>query len=210
MILFAYESLQRDAPELLEKGLALAPEPDGTIGGTTMIIGLGNMLAARMKVFDRTIPTEADDKLFVECARKVFQDVEVGGNYSSQRKRDLINEFTTEFFRDVIEDEESVVGAHEGIPIFLCLLLGTSAFNVSKFAKPKVKRGRKPKTAVPDEPTTPAPEPEVVVEEVLQEKVVESDTDPEWVDEKDDVPPWVNDEDDEDDPFGTESLDKLR
>lgn len=212
MILTAYETLQKDAPELLKKGSPLAPEPDGSIGGTTMLIGLGNMLAARMKVLEREFPTEADDKLFVKAAKAVFAGEEVGGNYSSQRKRDLINQFTEEYFRDLIEDDESVVGAHEGIPIFLCLLLGTSAFNVTKIAKPKGKRGRKPKPAATTEPEVPV---EVVTEEVSSEKVVQSDTDPEWVEEEADLapeeaPPWIDDENDEEDPFGTPELDKFR
>lgn len=199
MILTAYETLLKDAPEVLKKGNVLAPEPDGTIGGTTMLIGLGNMLAARMKVLERDFPSEADDKLFVKCAKAVFAG-EVGG-VSAQRKRDLMNQFTEEFFRDLIEDEESVVGAHEGIPIFLCLLFGTSAFNVTKIAKPKGKRGRKPKAAVAVEPeVTPA----VVIEEVATKKVAESDTDPEWgddeVDDTEEAPPWI-DEDDPEDPF---------
>jgi hypothetical protein len=203
MILAAYESLLKDAPELLKKGLVLAPEPDGTVGGSTMIIGLGNMLAARMKMLNREVLTDADDKWFVKCTKAVFAGEDVGGNFSSQRKRSLMKAFTDEYFRDLIEDEESVVGSHEGVPISLCLLLGTSAFNVTKIAKPKAKRGRKPKEAPSVEPETTPSEP--LIEEAESQKVVQSDTDPEWVDDEDednspDAPPWI--EEDDEDPFG--------
>lgn len=204
MVLAAYESLQKSAPELLKKGNVLAPEPDGTMGGSTMIIGLGNMIIGRMKALGREVMTDADDKWFIKCAKAVFAGEDVGGNFSGQRKRALMNQFAQEYFRDLIEDEESVVGAHEGIPIFLCLLLGTSAFNVTKFAKPKAKRGRKPKQKPVEEPAEQAEPAEPKIDEVETEKVVESDTDPEWVDDEDDedAPPWIDeDHEDPDDPF---------
>jgi hypothetical protein len=81
--------------------------------------------------------------------------------------------------------------------------LGTSAFNVTKIAKPKAKRGRKPKEAPSVEPETTPSEP--LIEEAESQKVVQSDTDPEWVDDEDednspDAPPWI--EEDDEDPFG--------
>lgn len=179
-LLFAYETVLAEAPELLKKGCILAPEPDGTVGGSTMLIGLGNMMAYRMKLLGRDIPTEVDNQVFINAVHNTFDGEMVDGNFPSTRKRAYMANFAAELFRDLIEDEDSVVGGHEGIPITLCLLLGTSAFNVSVISKPKGKRGRKPKATPPVEETAPAkPEEPAPVETETED----TDTDPEWVDE---------------------------
>jgi hypothetical protein len=194
-ILFAYETLLSDAPELIKKGMVLAPEPDGTMGGSTLIVGLGNMLAYRMKLLGREIPLKADNDQFIKAVREVFTGEVVDGNFSTQRKRMFMGEFTRALFADLVEAEDTLIGAHEGIPIVLCNLLGTSTFNVSKFEKPKGKRGRKPKVVAPvkEEPSEPPAKLDVPVEETT----LDVDTDPEWT--EDDTPPWSDSDETEED-----------
>lgn len=158
-ILLAYKSL-RDDPDgssLLEKGNILAPVPEGTNAGTSLIIGLGNMLAARLMFRQTEEPDQTDLDLLVGYAAEHL-NVKTRGNTSADSKRSLLNNFVKDFFYDLVAkptDEEDVdenidvptkaVGSHEGIPVPLIRLLSPSTFNVSKLPTEPRKRGRKKK-----------------------------------------------------------------
>lgn len=158
-ILTAFRAIQRDnkASYLLERGNILAPIPDGTKAGTSMIIGIGNMLAARLMLKQTEEPEDSDIQLLVDCAVDNFS-VQTRGNTSADRKRELFKGFASDFFSDLIINSDDkpdyddipakTVGGHEGIPVVIIRLLSPSTFNVSKIPSERKKRGRPSKVVV--------------------------------------------------------------
>jgi hypothetical protein len=158
-VLAAYRTI-RETPEtehLLKRGNILAPIPDGTKAGTTMLIALGNMLAARCLLRQVDEP-EANDLLLLKAAALNNMDKPTKGYSSNESKRELLRQFAVEFFGDLVAmkgndediDEEldvpvRAIGAHHGIPVAIIRLLSPSTFNLPKLPSETKKRGRKPK-----------------------------------------------------------------
>ena len=148
--------------KLLENGYLLSPIPKGTKAGTTMLLAIGNMLAARLMLTDKKEASEDCLDLLHECVETNL-GVLIRGNSSADKKRELFNPFCVDFFEDLVatsnketisEDEDDeidvpkkYIGGHEGIPIILITLLSQSTFNVSKIPSEGKKRGRKKKQA---------------------------------------------------------------
>jgi hypothetical protein len=135
-------------PSLFVPGNALCPSNlGGKKGGTEMLIGIGNMLAARCMFLGHETPTEDDLKRLAQCAEEVYL-VDASGNLSDPRKRELLQVFARLFFEDVIESQDLV--EYQGIPQELIDILSYSTFQLKP---PGGKAGEEPE---------PEPEPEVV------------------------------------------------
>lgn len=170
LIVEAYETLSGnvDTATLLDQGNILSPIPDGTKAGTSLLIGVGNMLIARMWLAKRENPTQEDLDLLVVCADENLREP-TRGNTSADRKREIFHNFVEAYFYDLLEakheDDMDNIGGHEGVPVPLVNLLGPGTFGVSKLPTVNAagkKRGRPKKTtdAPKVEPETPKAEPE--------------------------------------------------
>ncbi len=168
----AFTSIRREAAELLAPRAILCPAPEGTIGGSTTLLGTMNMLAYRLKLLGRDTLTAKDEEIFLRALHMTFDGEVVNGEFSSATRRNYITTFARELFGDILEAEDSVVGGHDAVPIHLIELLGPQAFSVSTYTKPKKVRGgpKQVETAVPDVISTPT---------LLLE---DSDTDPAFLD----------------------------
>lgn len=136
--------------DLLERGMKLTPPPEGTKGSATMLIAMGNMLAARLALKGNNSPDNDDVKLLVEAAKKTLGGP-VNGNFSGPMKRNAIGDFAEKFFADLLTEETN----HFGVPKKLVETLSTSTFSVPKVEKEKSKPGRKPKAKKEDNDKTP-------------------------------------------------------
>jgi hypothetical protein len=169
----AYALIKNNNPELLNKGMLLCPPPDGTNGGASLLVGVGNLLAYRLFLMGHDDILPADEKAFNTAISEVFNE-EIDRNMSNPRKRDSMRGFSDYLFEDIAENSE-VVGFHCGVPVSLLVLLSTSTFNAEPLPKaPRQPKTKKVKTIKQVESNSP-----VVMEEVLTSKV-DSDTDPEF------------------------------
>lgn len=119
-------------PRLFTPGMVLCPpKHGGKKGGAEMLLGIGNMLAARCVLLGQDEASEDDLKLLVDCAEKVY-DEPADGNLSDPRKRDFLQLFAREFFKDVIEEKE--LEEYQGIPQWL---LDTFSYSTFQLKPPK-------------------------------------------------------------------------
>ncbi len=123
---------------LLNKGKVLSPPPQGKIGGASLLIGLGNMLAYRAVMQFRDKLTPVDEKAFIMAVQSTL-DEDTKGDLSGPRKRRLLRDFAEVFFEDGLARSE-VVGGHQGIPIPLVVLFGAGAFDVDPLPKSLTKQ----------------------------------------------------------------------
>lgn len=130
-------------PQLFVAGNVLSPPiHGGKKGGAEMLLGIGNMLAARCILMGQEEPTEDDLKLMVECAEEVY-GVATEGNLSDSRKRQLLQVFSRHYFEDVIESQS--LTEYAGIPMSIIEILSFSTFDLPPLGKdgqPTAKRGR--------------------------------------------------------------------
>jgi hypothetical protein len=119
---------------LLDVGRLLTPLSEkGTKGSTTMLIGLGTMLAFRILELGRVESNDEDlEKLTVAALQTL--DQAVAGNFSGSMKRKCIGEFAKEFLSDVPGER------HEGLPINLLRTLSSSALGVAPLPKASKKK----------------------------------------------------------------------
>jgi hypothetical protein len=164
LLVEAYETLSgnMDTATLLDQGNILSPVPDGTKAGTSLLIGVGNMLIARMWLAKRENPTQEDLDLLVVCADENLREP-TRGNTSADKKREIFHAFCETYFYDILEakheDDMDNVGGHEGVPVPLINLLGPGTFGVSKLPSVNAagkKRGR-PKKTTPAAPVENEP-----------------------------------------------------
>jgi hypothetical protein len=133
----AFKALQKDAPSLLADSKVLTPLSEGgTKGSTTMLIGLGVVLAYRLSVLGREAPTEDDLSHLVESAEFALDDT-VCGNFSGPTKRRLLGVFAKDFLADLPGEK------HEGLPVGLLRTLSPSAFGVGPLPKEKKQKGER-------------------------------------------------------------------
>lgn len=131
-IVTAFLYLKEGAKDLLERGMKLAPPPDGTKGSATLLIAMGNLLAARVFLRGNSEAETVDVQSLVSAAKKALGG-EVGGNFSGPLKRKIMGDFAEFFFADVVAKED----AHFGVPKKLINLLSTSTFATPKMEKEK-------------------------------------------------------------------------
>lgn len=180
VIIRGYTWLKEDAPDLLANGSAICPPPYGKYFTTSLLLGLTNLLAYRLKLLEKSSLSETDRKHFVHTCHMIFDGETQPDKVKKTWKQEYLEKFAAEYFQDVLEDSDCY-GGHQGVPIPLCLLLGTSSFNLSKIANPPKRRGRKPKNS----------EPEIPVEDRLEEPELEkedSDTDPKFLEDESENP----------------------
>jgi hypothetical protein len=191
-VMKTFKSLTAKAPELLEAGKVLTPIGNsGTKGSATLMIGLANCLAYRVRMGGKSLPSDRDVAQAVDAAKETL-DREVAGNFSGPVKRSLMGKFAKQYFADLECDK------HQGVPVGLIQILSSSTFGVDPLpkapkatktkAKAKPKKGTKalpdvdgpvvvtnepevviaePVVAVAEPVVVPVPEPKVVVEETL-------------------------------------------
>jgi hypothetical protein len=162
-IIIAFTYLKANASELFEQGMKLTPPPNGTKGSATMIIGVGNMLAARVGLQGELKANNKDIEKLVEAAKQTLSEP-VKGNFSGALKRDLMGAFAEKFFADVEH-----LDFHFGVPKKLVEVLSTSTFSTPKLEKVKVEKPKKEKKA---------PEPEVPPEELFDAAAPKAEKEP--------------------------------
>jgi hypothetical protein len=155
----AFKALQKDAPDVLASGKVLTPLSDGgTRGSTTMLIGVGAVLAYRMSALGHTAPSEEDLSRLVQSAKSNL-DESVSGNFSGPTKRKLLGLFAKDFLADLAGEK------HCGLPVGLLRTLSPSTFAVEPLPKVAKRPGKRRRVlpdvdgflAVTSEPTTAPP-----------------------------------------------------
>ena len=149
-ILTAYRAIKRDkiSKNALSPANVICPKPEGTRAGSTFIIAIGNMLAARLMLEEKDEPSDEDLKKLVRAVEKTLI-VASKGNTSADSKRNLLGLFAREFFSDMQEyvngpddedlDTDTSIMFHDDIPVTLIILLSSSTFNVRKLVTKKTK-----------------------------------------------------------------------
>lgn len=128
-------------PTLLRKGKLLYPR--GKKGSSSLLIGIGNLVAYRMARQNKDDIKPADAKKLVECLEDIF-DKEINGNLSGPDKRRMMGQFCSRYFADIVrmseEDEgdtkkvESLSYHGTAWPYELVELLSKSSFLIPKDA----------------------------------------------------------------------------
>jgi hypothetical protein len=149
----AFVSLHARAPSLLEYGKVLTPPSNsGTKGASTMLIGLGTMLAYRACALGHETPTEDDLGRLAKSA-ELCLDESVAGSFSDPTKRKLMGEFAKDYLADLAGDK------HCELPVGLLRVLSPSALSVAPLPRekkpkkerpPKAAKKTKAKKAIPD------------------------------------------------------------
>jgi hypothetical protein len=178
----AYEAIKQhcaaepdapDTPAVLARGKILSPLGvfDGKKGGSSLILGIGNILAWRKVATNHNKATDADKQLLANITDDVFGDELSEGGLDAPRKRRLIGDFTMQYLADLVLEPGAapVAGMYpgnEGIPQPLIDLLAPSAFGLKK---------KKKKDELPEEPLEePAPEEEEEEEEEVKQETLKS------------------------------------
>lgn len=125
-----WQTLQEDAPELVEPGMMLCPPSEGgKVGAAQMLIGLANCLAFRVLVLENDEPTETDLNRLVAAAKAhLKQDTFVLGGPSN--KRQLHGDFAKAFFNDIVKGKDKILNSYDGIPRPLLDHLSPSSFGI--------------------------------------------------------------------------------
>lgn len=157
------------------------PEAGKYKAGASFLIGIVNQLMYYMYLKNKYALDDNMKKVFLKSVR-VF-DVDVDGDTSSKRRATLMREFAQDLFEDIIEDPNSPIGGHFGIPYTLVAFFSPGCFGVDAPSIPKaptqtVRKGRKKKA-------------KVKLEDVQKNDIIDavksvradSDTSPDWTDE---------------------------
>jgi hypothetical protein len=133
-VIAATQALQKEAQALLDHGKVLAMMANGgKKGSTTMLVGLGVVLAYRMVVLGHSQPTEEDLTRLVQTANNKLNE-SVNGNFSGPTKRKLLGLFAQDFLADLTGPK------HCGLPVTLLRTLSPSTFGVEPLPKEKKRR----------------------------------------------------------------------
>lgn len=121
----SFKALEKEAPDLLERGRILTPiKNSGGKGSSTMLVGIGVVMAYRMGGLGHKKVSPSDLEAMVETARSTL-DHTVEGSFSSQEKRTYVKNFAQLLLEDIDEP------MHDRLPVGLLETLSTSAFRVS-------------------------------------------------------------------------------
>jgi hypothetical protein len=143
-----YEVISEETPQILECGKILCPPPEGNAGGSSLLIGICNIVAYRCAIKGIIQPTDQCITRLISTVVEFF-DIDAAKQMSLQHRREYLGDFTAQYLDDIIEPLSLKV--HEGIPVPLLLLLSASTFNRSKIEPMRKdenapKRGRPRKT----------------------------------------------------------------
>jgi hypothetical protein len=175
-----------EAAELIQGDHILTPEPNGTRAGTSLMIALGNLLAARLWLKQATEPEDEDLDRLVDSVVK-NANLAITDNTSARAKRAIIRHIAVDYFEDminIVDDNKdndveinppTSIGGHEGIPVALGKLLSFSTFGITKPESPKKTKTRKPRKSPTKIEVEDTPEPEEIVETVVDEEWLEED-----------------------------------
>ncbi len=127
-------------PSVLQQNYPLCPTPGGTKGGSSLLNGLGNMLAFRMAWQGKDEPQPKDLKHFVECVQDTF-GLELDGNFGGPFKRQLLGAFAQRYFADILQSDGEEENTKKltpigEIPYLLTLILTRSTLDISKTDSP--------------------------------------------------------------------------
>ncbi len=120
-------------PSLLRGGgvCLLAPNNlNGTKGGTKLINGIANIVAARVLIAGRKTVEESDLELAIRSAQQVFNKPQLG-NLTAPSMRQMMGRFTTMMFADFGEKGIEIT-YEDGVPSVLVEMLGESTFNIGR------------------------------------------------------------------------------
>ncbi len=142
----AWGLLRDQCADLIEAGNVLCPPPDGKNAGAALVVGLGNLLAYRLKLLDQEESTDVDVEMFINAAREALS---VGDDNTVSQMRTLLGNFAAEFLKDLAElsEEDALpIGFHDGLPIALSKMFSAKAYGREEL--PKEKKAKKPRKAV--------------------------------------------------------------
>ena len=158
------------------------PETGKYKAGASFLIGIVNQIIYYMYLKNKS---EFDTRMknLTLNAVKVFDNA-VDGDTSSKRRATLMREFAQKLFEDIVEDPDSPIGGHFGIPYTMVAFFSPGSFGVDAPSIPQtptktVKKrggGRKKKVKLTDIRPNTTINPTVSVR-------LDSDTDPDWVDD---------------------------
>jgi hypothetical protein len=150
VVVDAYAAVEKHAPDLLQYGRVLTPMAnEGKKGQSTMLVGLGTMLAYRLVATNKDKALSGDLEALAAAAKATLWEPVVG-NFSGPMKRALMGEFANAILADVAVDKWDSNGKE--IPVSLIKTLSASAFAVDplpKEPKPKKERVKKDKAKSP-------------------------------------------------------------
>lgn len=127
-----WKVLEDDCPQAVESGKLLCPFPAGGKGSSSLIVGLGNIVAFRTGWSDRTEPSEKDMDRLAEIVKHSFNlDVPDGG-IAANVKRTFMYEFTKRYCQDLTIGDHGKIATLDGIPKPLVKLWSASTFGISK------------------------------------------------------------------------------
>lgn len=125
-----YKVLGGKYPELLEAGKPLTPIKNrGTLGASTMWVGLGILLAYSAQ--SEALDAHAEE--LAESAFEVLRDEEIQGSFTSVDKRKYVGRLAQHYFTGREDNFEE--GFHDGIPLGLLLQTSATSYAVSKLNK---------------------------------------------------------------------------
>lgn len=114
--------------ELTALNSPLTPPPNATKGSATMIVGLGICLAYRMFALKKTTPSESCLRNLLKAAQSTLK-VPIDGNFSAARKRELIRDFSIEYFAGLNEP------FFQEMPIGLLKILTPSSYGCDRLPR---------------------------------------------------------------------------
>lgn len=114
-----------DLPIIFAEGSVVQPlMHQGTIKGSVLLLGVGNLLAWRMGVTGHDKLTEVDRSRIARLADEYL--CELYGEQGGQKPRELLGNFAREYFEDL------EVAKFDDIPADLVSILSSSAFGVDR------------------------------------------------------------------------------
>jgi hypothetical protein len=143
VVVDAYAAVEKYAPDLLQYGRVLTPMAnEGKKGQSTMLVGLGTMLAYRLIATSKDRALSGDLEALAKAAQATLSEPVVG-NFSGPMKRALMGEFAAAVLADVVVDKWDSNGKE--IPVSLIKALSASTFAVDPLPKEPKKKATKKK-----------------------------------------------------------------
>lgn len=141
-----FQTISEEIGHILEAGKILCPPPEGHAGGSSLLIGISNIVAYRCGLKDLDTPTDQCVARLISTLNDIF-DIEAAKKMSLQHRREYLGDFTTIYLEDIGIAQS--LKMHHNIPMALILLLSPSTFNAPKIEAQRdanaPRRGRPPK-----------------------------------------------------------------
>jgi hypothetical protein len=131
------------------------PESGKYKAGASFFLGIVNQFIYYMYLKGITKLDKPRENVFLNCV-SMF-DADVDGDTSSKRRATLMREFAQKLFEEIVEDPNSPIGGHFGIPYTMVAFFSPGSFGVDAPSIPKAptttvkkKGGRKKKMKLAD------------------------------------------------------------